>query len=362
MRFSPFRVFAAGLLMAGLWALGAITAPLAAQEANDGDSIFYPPPPNQPRLQFLKAFSSSLDVTTERKGFRDFVFGGAESERKLLQKPYGLDIRDGAIYVVDARSNGYGVFDLANSTSRIVQPEGAGALIKPINITIDDDGTRYVTDTKREQILVYDSNDRFLRAIGARGQFRPVDVAIKGNRLYVSDILNQQIHVLDKATEEEISRFGGEGGGEGQLLHPTNLALSPNDTLLVTDSGNFRAQEFSLDGEFIRTFGSVGNRPGNFSRPKGIAVDRGGYIYVVDSQFNNVQIFGHDGGALMAFGALSGGPDSINLPTVVKVDYDNVSYFQKYADPNFEIEYLVLVASQFGENKVVVFGYGEYKD
>jgi DNA-binding beta-propeller fold protein YncE len=201
-----------------------------------------------------------------------------------------------------------------------------------------------------------------VRAIGASGQFRPVDVAIKGNRLYVSDILNQQIHVLDKATDEEISRFGGRGDAEGQLLHPSNLALSPSDTLLVTDSGNFRVQEFSLDGEFIRSFGSVGDRPGKFSRPKGIAVDRDGYTYVVDSQFNNVQIFAHDGGALMAFGALSGGPDSIDLPTVVKIDYDNLSYFQKYADPNFELKYLVLVASQFGRNKVVVFGFGQYKD
>jgi DNA-binding beta-propeller fold protein YncE len=130
----------------------------------------------------------------------------------------------------------------------------------------------------------------------------------------------------------------------------------------VTDSGNFRVQEFSLDGEFIRSFGSVGDRPGNFSRPKGIAVDRDGYTYVVDSQFNNVQIFDHDGGALMAFGALSARPDSIDLPTVVKIDYDNVSYFQKYADPEFELKYLVLVASQFGKNKVTVFGFGQYKD
>jgi DNA-binding beta-propeller fold protein YncE len=362
MKFSAFRAFAARLLIAGLWALGAVTVPLAAQEANDGQSIFYPGPPNEPRLQFLKAFSSSLDVTTERKGFRDFVFGDMQNEQKLLQKPYGLDIRDGAIYVVDTRGNGYGVFDLAKGTSRIVQPEGAGALVKPINITVDDDGTRYVTDTKREQILVYDNNDRFLRAIGTSGQFRPVDVVIKGDRLYVSDILNQQIHVLDKATEEEIARFGGEGSAEGQLLHPNNLALGPSDTLLVTDSGNFRVQEFSLDGEFIRSFGSVGDRPGTFSRPKGIAVDRDGYVYVVDSQFNNVQIFAHDGGALMDFGALSSQPDSINLPTVVKIDYDNVSYFQKYVDPNFELEYLVLVASQFGRNKVVVFGFGQYKD
>jgi DNA-binding beta-propeller fold protein YncE len=362
MRFNTIRAFAAGLLTAGLWALGAVTAPVAAQEANDGQSIFYPGPPNEPRLQFLKAFSSSLDVTTERKGFRDFVFGDMQNERKLLQKPYGLAVHDGAIYVTDTRGNGYGVFDLANGTARIVKPGGAGGLSKPINITIDEDGTRYVTDTTREQIMVYDQNDQFLRAIGARGQFKPSDVAIKEDRLYVADLLKQEIHVLDKATGEEVLRFGGVGSGEGQLLHPTNLALGPEDTLLVTDSGNFRLQEFTLEGEFIRTMGSAGNRPGTFARPKGLAADNDGNIYVVDSAFNNVQVLGEDGGALMAFGAAGAGPDSIDLPTTVIIDYDHLSYFQQYADPNFDVEYLVFVASQFGRNKVVVYGYGEYKD
>jgi DNA-binding beta-propeller fold protein YncE len=348
--------------MAGLWALGAVTAPLAAQEANDGQFIFYPDPPDAPRLQFLKAFSSSIDVSTERKGFRDFVFGDMQNERKLLEKPYGVAMHDGAIYVVDARGNGYGVFDLANGTSRIVQPQGAGALSKPINITVDADGTKYVTDTVRQAVMVYDASDRFVKAINLGEEFKPIDVAVGDDRIYVSNILGHHIHVLDKTSGEELTRIGEPGAAEGQLANPTHLALGPENTLLVTDSGNFRVQEFSLDGEFVRSFGSLGNQPGYFSRPKGLASDRDGYVYVVDSAFNNLQIFAHDGGALMAFGAPGAGPDSIDLPTAVKIDYDNVSYFQQYADPKFAIKYLVLVASQYGRNKVVVFGYGEYKD
>ena len=94
----------------------------------------------------------------------------------------------------------------------------------------------------------------------------------------------------------------------------------------------------------------------------GIAIDRDGYIYVVDSAFENIQVFAQDGGALMFFGAPGDARDSINLPTVVKIDYDNIQYFEKYAAPNFEIEYLVLVASQFGVNKVSVFGFGSMKE
>jgi hypothetical protein len=64
----------------------------------------------------------------------------------------------------------------------------------------------------------------------------------------------------------------------------------------------------------------------------------------------------------MAFGAGGAERWNINMPTVVKIDYDNVSLFEKYAAPNFDIEYLVLVASQFGLNRVVVFGFGEFRE
>jgi hypothetical protein len=362
MSISEVRVVVTSLLVAGLLPLWCLAPSLAAEEVGGDQPIFYPQPPNQPRIQFLKAYSSSLDLASERKGFRDFVFGGSQNERQLLEKPYGLAVYNNSIFVTDARGNGYGIFDLANEKARLVQPQGAGALSKPINITIDVDGTRFVTDTNRNQIMVYDVADRFIRAIGTKDQFKPIDVAIKGDKLYVSDILNMQVVILDKATGEELSRFGGRGAEEGTFLHPTNLAFGPNDTLIVTDTGNFRLQEFDFEGNFIRSVGSVGNRPGNFSRPKGVAVDKDGIMYVVDSAFENVQILDAHGGALMAFGSPGAGPGTMNLPTVVKIDYDNVRYFEHLIAPGFEVEYLLLVASQFGDNKVAVFGYGSYED
>jgi DNA-binding beta-propeller fold protein YncE len=334
-------------------------SPQATTLAQDGQPIFYPLPPDVPRLQFLNKYTSSLDVATKSKGFRSFVFGGEENEGQVVQKPYGLAMHDGAIYVVDTRGNGYGVFDLKNDTSRLIQPSGAGALRKPINITIDEDGTRYVTDSVREQVLVFNRDDKFQRAIGGSGQFKPIDVAISADRLYVSDVGSHVIRVLDKATGEELFRFGEPGEEPGQFAHPTNLALGPQGTIYVTDTSNFRLQEFDLEGEFIRTIGAAGNRPGTFARPKGVSVDRDGIIYVVDAAFQNVQILHTDGGALMSFGTPGEEVDSINLPTVVKVDYDNVSYFEQFFAPGFEVEYLVLVASSFGYNKVVVFGFGE---
>jgi DNA-binding beta-propeller fold protein YncE len=290
------------------------------------------------------------------------VFGGEDKEAQLIQKPYGMALFEGAIYVVDTRGNGYGIFDLVKGRSKLIQPTGAGALIKPINITIDEDGTRYITDTQREQILVFNADDKFVRAIGEPGQFRPVDVAISGDRLYVTDIMHHQVQVLDKQTDEILLSFGEAGSEPGQLFHPTNLAIAGDGSIYVADTSNYRVQQFDADGQLIRAIGAIGTRHGNFARPKGVALDQEDNIYVVDAAFQNIQILGPDGGPLMAFGG--GGVErwNINMPTVVKIDYENVPLFEKYAAPNFDIEYLVLVASQFGLNRVVVFGFGEFRE
>jgi sugar lactone lactonase YvrE len=356
------KFFALVVLATG--ALVAIPAEvLHADSGNEGEEyLFYPLPPNLPRFQFLASFSSPLDVSTGKSGFRDFVFGGEDKEDHLVEKPYGVAIHEGAIHVVDTRGHGWAIFDLANRKSAIVRPKGGGTLKKPINISIDDDGTRYITDTEREQILVYDSQNRFLKAYGEPGQFKPIDVAIAGDRLYVSDVMHHQVHVLDKSTGNTLLRFGGRGSEPGEFNNPTNLTLAADGTLYVVDTINFRVQQFTPDGEFIRAFGEAGNVPGTFSRPKGISIDRDGYIYVIDSAFENIQVFAQDGGALMFFGAPGNARDSINMPTAVKLDYENIAYFEKYIAPDFDVEYLVLVASQFGNNKVTVFGFGSRRE
>jgi DNA-binding beta-propeller fold protein YncE len=335
----------------------------AAEEPAAGEAaVFYPPAPNRPRLQYLRKYSSAYDMSAKESGFRDFIFGGADKEEQAINKPYGVAIHDGAIFAADTRGAGYVVFDFARGALNTVRGTGDGAMPKPINITIDDDGTRYVTDTQRNTIIVFDSNDRFVRVLGSLGQFRPVDVAISGNRLYVTDVANHKVHVLDKLSGDTLFAFGNPGPGEGEMVHPTNVAIGPDGNVYVTDTNNFRVQVFTPDGDFVRKIGSAGTGFGQFGRPKGVAVDRDGILYVVDAAFENVQMFNEQGQVLMYFGGSGNGRGNLNMPTAVVIDYDNVEYFRKYADPDFEIEYLVVVANQFGVNKIVVYGFGSLKE
>jgi hypothetical protein len=75
----------------------------------------------------------------------------------------------------------------------------------------------------------------------------------------------------------------------------------------------------------------------------------------------NVQIFSGEGRLLMFLGKGGETPGSFQLPAKVAIDYDNIQYFQKYAQADFQIEYLVLVTSQFGPRLVNVFAYGREK-
>ncbi|MFI4979264.1 MAG: SMP-30/gluconolactonase/LRE family protein [Nevskiales bacterium] len=346
--------FAAAMLAA------CVTSPSQPDKAAAAETgpVFYPPLPNAPRIQYLTTIASERDLAFRKDSFADFIVG-EEKDAKQLTQPYGIAMHQGRLFVADTGAGGIAIFDLAQQRFSFVTGAGAGRMKRPINIRIDSDGTRYVTDTGRDQILVYDRDDRFIKAFGVEGQFRPVDVAIAGERLYVTDILHHQIHALEKATGRTLFKFGKPGSAEGELFHPTNLALGPDGDIYVVETSNFRVQRFTAEGKPVKSYGSVGMALGNFARPKGIAMDRAGRMYVGDAAFQNVQMFDGNGKLLMFFGQTEGRTDGLNLPAGVTIDYDNVAAFRRFADPQFKLEYLILVASQFGPNKVDIFGFGK---
>ena len=53
----------------------------------DEATIFYPPLPNPPRLQYLTSFSTERDLTRETSGFSDFVLGEDINKDSLIRKP-----------------------------------------------------------------------------------------------------------------------------------------------------------------------------------------------------------------------------------------------------------------------------------
>lgn len=337
-----------------LFAVCCATAPPPKKSSG----IFFPPPPELPRLQFLTSFSGLKDVE-EQSRFNKFVVG--EQQDVKLDKPYGVAIRDGKIYVCDTNSTVV-VFDLAAKTFGILKgATGPGQLLQPVNITIDREGRKYVADPGRGQVVVYDRDDAYERAYGAAGSWRPVDAVPYEKRLYVADSTNAKVWVLDLASGEVVKTIGDQGEPQERLDRPTNLAFDADGELFVADIGRFQIAHYDRDGHYKGVVGKAGDSPGHFARPKGIAFDRQRRLYAVDASFANIQVFTHDGRLLLFFG--SGGREAgkLLLPAKVAIDYDNLKYFAPYVDPSFQVEYLVLVTSQFGERLVNVFAYGQQK-
>jgi DNA-binding beta-propeller fold protein YncE len=339
-------------------ALALLATACATSPRKNETAVFFPPPPEPPRIQYLTFFSGSKDVE-EQSAFDRFVVG--EKQDLKLDKPYGVAIHDGKIYVCDTTATVI-VFDLKNKTfGPLKGSAGAGKLMGPINVSIEEDGTKYVADPVRGQVVVFDRNDEFLKAYGAPGAWRPVDAVPFEDRLYVADPANGLIKIFDKQTGDMIKVIGDKGEPSERLDRPTNLAFDGEGYLYVTDMGRFQVVKFDRDGHFRTAFGKPGDNLGHFARPKGIALDREGHLYAVDASFNNVQIFNKDGRLLMFFGEGGDKPGGFLLPAKVAIDYENLQYFRDYAQPGFQIQYLVLVTSQFGPRLVNVLAYGQEK-
>ena len=89
------------------------TAPVRKQET----PIFFPPAPDPPRIQYLVSFSGLKDIE-EQSSFNRFVVG--EKQDVKVDKPYGVAVYEGKIYVCDT-NNSVAVFDLGEKTFGILK-------------------------------------------------------------------------------------------------------------------------------------------------------------------------------------------------------------------------------------------------
>jgi DNA-binding beta-propeller fold protein YncE len=318
---------------------------------------FYPPAPAPARVQLLTTLSTSADVFPTRGRFRTFILG-PEKELSIV-KPYGIAFWQDRIYVCDSVLAAVVRIDLKGRRFDYLQPAGAGRLAKPINLSIDRDGTKYIADTGRGAVVVLDSQDRYIGEIA--GGLKPGDVVLDDSRLYVSDLQARCVRVYDKAGRQPLFTIPRqeESSPEARLYSPVNLALDTEGNLYVSDLGAYRVQKFDREGRYLRSFGSQGLAPGQFARPKGIDLDAQGRLYVVDAATQVVQIFDPEGPLLLFFGQPGGGDFALSLPAQVRVDTSLLPHFRHLADPSFDLEYLVFVTSQYGDGKIAVFGVGQ---
>ena len=114
--------------------------------------------------------------------------------------------------------------------------------------------------------------------------------------------------------------------GDPAVNGSCGIAISPGQTLYVTDGRSHRVRRFRTDGTFLGSFGSQGPGEGEFDSPWGIAVDKDGFVYVADSNNHRVQKLAPDGAFVAQFGRPGNKKGDLNYPSDVTVDPDGDVY------------------------------------
>jgi DNA-binding beta-propeller fold protein YncE len=298
-------------------------------ESEAESTLQWPPPPQEPRILYLGCIKDTSDTGVKESFLKralNRIFGEEKTPSSML-RPYGVYADTDRVYVTDPGSGRLHVYDRSQKRYFPVERWGEEDLISPIGIAVDGNGNMFVSDSVLKQVLVFDKEGKYLRAIGPPDLFkRPSGIALEGNRLYVVDTHGHRVIVLSKENGNFLFSFGKNGIENGNFNYPTNIFITKEKLIYVTDSMNFRIQIFDQDGGFRSSFGKLGDSSGNLSKPKGIAVDSEGHIYVVDSHFDNVQVFDNQGNLLLIFGSSGNGKGEFLLPAGIYIDSSDRIY------------------------------------
>ena len=323
--------------------------------------VFFPPPPNEPHLQYLTGYNDSSDIEDPPSNFSLFLTGKeTRSVVKHIGKTYGVRTHKGKIYICGSSTGVLIILDPAAKSMSYFESSGLGQLKGPVNLAFDNNDFMYVADPPRKEIVVFDPQGRFYKSFGSDiPDSRITDVAIYEGRLYALDSKAGLVRVFNRKTGEQLNSFGQGDEPTKNLVIPTNFAFDPVGNLHITNIGHAKVTIMDRDGHYLSSHGRIGDSFGEFARPKGIAVDDNGWVFVVDAGFANVQIFNENMKLLTFFGNIPTEVGTLNLPAGIAVSKDNLQIYQKMAAPGFILDEVIYVINQYGKPKVSVFGLGK---
>ncbi len=172
---------------------------------------------------------------------------------------------------------------------------GAGAAFAhPVGMATALNGDLLIADSSLSRVYQFSPSGKLVRTIGAgtgalAGQLQqPWGVAVgRDGSIYVADTWNHRIERLD-ASGNYLASFGSGGYAKSptdyaHLYGPRGIAVAPDGTIWVTDTGNERVLHLSADLKPLGAFGTKGSGPGQFDEPVGIAVGVDGSLWVADT-------------------------------------------------------------------------------
>jgi sugar lactone lactonase YvrE len=174
-----------------------------------------------------------------------------------------------------------------------------------VSLTIDENGSLYVTDVGKHEVRRYRRGESQGTVVaGGNGwgnrldQFSsPYNIFVdRDHSVYVSERENDRVMKWVEGAKQGIVVAGGQGEGTNltQLTDPWGVVVDQLGTVYVADTNNHRIIRWikgATQGSVIVGGNDEGDQPNQLNRPTGLSFDRHGNLYVADSRNNRVQKF-----------------------------------------------------------------------
>ena len=277
------------------------------------------------------------------------AYGSKGSGNGQFNGPWGIAINQstGNVYVADTENNR--IVELSSSGAFIANfgTTGAGTLKEPIGVTIDPGGGVWVTDWAHNRVVKFSAEGAFVGEMGSlgsgSGQFNgPTGIAISEGSIFVVDAGNSRIQRFSLSSGVYEGQFASKGTGAGQLESPSAIAANPTTgNLYVTDTYNYRVQEFSPAGRFLTSWGTWGPTHA-LSYPTGVAIASNGTLYLSDQSANKVSSWTppEAGAAHLSYGSQFGssgsGSGQFSTPIASAIDGQGYIWVSDYGNNRIE--------------------------
>jgi DNA-binding beta-propeller fold protein YncE len=204
-----------------------------------------------------------------------------------FDRPYDLARGlDGRLYLSEFRGGRISILSADGEWQGYIgfKGIGEGQLLGPQNLTVDEEGYRYVVDYGNRRISKFDPDGGFIlsfgdRASGFQGLLSPTGIAAGAGRIFLADGISRRILIFD--------RNGGYLGAlvEEGLTGPESLRFLSERQILAAD-GN-RLLLIDVDSARVREIGVLGN---SRVRIVGAGADRNGNILAANFQAGEVSV------------------------------------------------------------------------
>ncbi|XP_066298942.1 tripartite motif-containing protein 3-like [Branchiostoma lanceolatum] len=229
------------------------------------------------------------------------TFGGYGSGTGQFMYPSGVAVsEEGEIFVADLRNQRIQVLTLKGTFVRQFPTVVSGQEIEPYNVAMDGETNLWVVgNTETAGFAVqYHKQGRVLRKFEVQktGWDRGVAVNTRKNHILITQTTGDW-----PSLQGEVQVFKPDGtlvrtvGQQQGMKRPWYITVDGEGNILVSDLCDHCVYVYNEDGQFLLKFGGEGSGEGQLLHPFGICTDRAGNIIVIDRRKSRVEMFDKTG-------------------------------------------------------------------